>query len=140
MECLWAAHLPRDSLIVVGQWLFASATPGREVEHTPLLTSQGPELVVNVALGPPVADRDTGCWVLKAAALGPSTCDTIILAPSYCMLLTSSCSLRSKLAGAHGVLFNQYHPAFMAHPPPSYRVFWIQALDPVPQIRLTQGS
>lgn len=38
-----------------------------EVEHTPSLPSHGPE----------VTGWDTGCWLLKEAALGPYSCDTM---------------------------------------------------------------
>lgn len=50
---------------------------GWEVEHTPLLPSCGPE----------VTSWDTGCWLLKDAALGPYSCDTVTQASSYCAQL-----------------------------------------------------
>lgn len=99
---------------------------GWEVEHTPLLPSRGPE----------VTSWDTGCWLLKEAALGPYSCDTVIQASSCCVLL-----IQPLLSDAHGILCNQYCPTFVpSSSSPCYGVFQIQALDSVTKIRLNQGG
>lgn len=104
---------------------------GWEVEHTPSLAS-----LEHIALGSLVAGWDTGCWLLREAALGPYNCDTIMRP-----LPAVRCVRRLKLVGAHGILFNPCCPTLMlSSNPPSYGLFQMQALNPVTKIRLKQGS
>lgn len=86
---------------------------GWEVEHTPSLAS-----LEHIALGSLVAGWDTGCWLLREAALGPYNCDTIMRP-----LPAVRCVRRLKLVGAHGILFNPCCPTLMlsSNPP----ILWI---------------